>query len=392
MPTTTTTNSASTTAKGQNATRSAPRTDRLSAAFFGLLRTALGDTPGELAELNTEEWKGLYNLAARQSLLGIVFYTLNRAYPDAEKIIPKQVYLKWYYQAQGVQALNRKHYELSRRLTEMFAEKGFRTVILKGQGNSRLYPDKLIRQTGDVDIWVEGGREKVLTLLSQMNLLEGAKFLAHDVTLANRMFDAEVEIHFDYMKDSYNPFANRRLRRVLDRELGNAQAVGEGFNVPPFTFSLLMQLEHIRKHLLLYGVGFRQVVDYFVLLRASSGDERAAVAASLGRAGLGRIAGALMWVLTECLGLEPGYCLCAPDARRGRLLLKELFGDGNFGKFSERRRGPVFLWWIKNRLRLVRMLPFDFPEASWYLLRYWCAFAFEMPERIGAFFRYKRHK
>lgn len=342
--------------------------------------------------MNTEEWKGLYNLAARQSLLGIVFYALGRAYADVENRIPKQVYLRWYYQAQGVQALNRKHYELSRRLTELFAEKGFRSVILKGQGNSRLYPDKFIRQTGDVDIWLEGGREKVLMLLSQMNLLDGAKFLAHDVTLSDRKFDAEVEIHFDYMKDSYNPLANRRLRRVLDRELGNAQAVGEGFNVPPFTFSLLMQLEHIRKHLLLYGVGFRQVVDYFVLLKSASGDERAEVSASLRATGLRPIAGALMWVLTECLGLEAGYCLCAPDARRGRLLLKELLGDGNFGKFSERRRGSVFFWWLKNRIRLVRMLPFDFPEVAWYLLRYWCKFAFEMPERIGAFFSEKSRR
>ena len=38
-------------------------------------------------------------------------------------------------------------------------------AILKGQANARLYPDKFSRETGDIDIWVEGGRESVLALL-----------------------------------------------------------------------------------------------------------------------------------------------------------------------------------------------------------------------------------
>ena len=41
----------------------------------------------------------------------------------------------------------------------------YQTAILKGQANARLYPDKHARQPGDVDIWVEGGRERVLALL-----------------------------------------------------------------------------------------------------------------------------------------------------------------------------------------------------------------------------------
>ena len=93
-----------------------------------------------------------------------------------------------------------------------------------------------------------------------------------------------------------------------------------------------MQLSHIRKHLLGHGIGFRQIMDYAVLLRSSLESERAEVSRALAATGLKPMAGALMWVLSECLGLKDEYLLCAPDSSRGRVLLGELSDDGNFGK------------------------------------------------------------
>lgn len=348
---------------------------------------ALGTAQGKPSEINAEEWKGLYKLAARQSLLGVVFYGLNKAFPDAERRVPKEVYLRWLYQAESIRGLNQKHYELSRQLTEDFTRRGFTPVVLKGQSNSRLYPDPFIRQTGDVDVYIPGGKKQVLAILREMALLDGASVSTHEVTLDKARFGAEVEVHFDYIQDCRNPFANRRLRRVLSNEIRNPVAVGEGFNVPTYKFSLLMQLSHIRKHLLGLGLGFRQVVDYFVLLRSCTEDERREVAALLGPCGLKPAAGALMWVLSECLGLEENDLLCSPDARRGRFMLRELLNDGNFGKFADRKRGSVFRWWVGNRLRLFRLLPFDFKEVSWYLLRYWGSFLFYVPARITAYLK-----
>ena len=385
------TNSALTLIKGRTATRSsAVRDNRLSAVFFDLLRTALGDAPGELVELNAEEWNGLYKQVARQSLLGVVFYGLQRVYPDIESRMPKDLYLKWFYQAEAIRGLNQTHYELSKKLTSLFAEQDARSVILKGQSNSRIYPDKFIRQTGDIDIWVAGGRDRVVSLLSQMGLLEKGKFSAHEVTLPRDVFGVDVEVHFNYIYDCRNPFANKRLKQILSCEIENPVAVGEGFNVASNKFSLLMQLSHIRKHLLGQGVGFRQIMDYAVLLQASKESERAEVSEALAKTGLRPMAGALMWVLSECLGLKDEFLLCAPDASRGRVLLAEMSDDGNFGKNAKRKRGGVFMWWVRNRLRLVRMLSFDFPEVSWFLLRYWGVFLYYIPKRLYLLYKYKR--
>ena len=85
----------------------------------------------------------------RQSVLGLAYPVVAE---PAVLGLPKELCLKWFYQAEAIRALNQKNYELSRELTEKFAEQGARTAILKGQANSRLYPNKFIRQTGDVDL------------------------------------------------------------------------------------------------------------------------------------------------------------------------------------------------------------------------------------------------
>ncbi len=307
--------------------------------------------------------------------------------------MPRQLYLKWYYQAEGVRSLNERHYACSRELTQKLVAEGCQSFILKGQANSLLYPDKFIRQTGDIDIWVSGGRERVLELLRKMDLLEDTKISSHDVLLPKKVFGEEVEVHFGFGVDRCSLFANKRMLAFLDVESHNLTPVPEGFYVPFKKFALVMQLSHIYKHMLGLGVGMRQLVDYFMLLRASSSEERAEIASLLGSMNLRRFAGALMWVLSECLGLESEFLLCAPDARRGRILLREIMRDGNFGKFADRRRGSVWRWWLKNRLRLVTFLPFDFSEVLWFLLRYWTSFVFLTPQRILALRRYKtRHK
>lgn len=317
----------------------------------------------------------------RQSVLGLAYPVVVE---PAVQGLPKELCLKWFYQAETIRALNQKNYELSRELTEKFSEQGARTAILKGQANSRLYPDKFVRQTGDVDLWVEGGRERVVDLLSRMGLLENVQFSKHEVTLPTSAFGIDVEVHFDCIYDCRNPFANRRLKRVLAEELQKNELVPEGFYVPTNKFALLMQLSHIRKHFIGLGVGLRQLVDYFVLLRSASVAERAEVSALLKPLGLAHFAAAVMWILSEKLGLQPDCLLCPPDANRGRVLLREVFADGNFGKFSERKRGSVYLWWLRNRLRVFGLLRFDFAEVSWHLLKYWASFLGLMPERLGA--------
>ena len=81
--------------------------------------------------------------------------------------------------------------------------------------------------------------------------------------------------------------------------------------------------------------------------------------------GLWGFAGAVMYVLREVMGLDEKRMICAPDERRGRLLLEEIMAGGNFGHYDERNHfGQGALWHNIQRFRRDwRMLRFYPSEA-----------------------------
>ena len=81
--------------------------------------------------------------------------------------------------------------------------------------------------------------------------------------------------------------------------------------------------------------------------------------------GLWKFAGAVMYVLREVMGLDEKRMICAPDERRGRLLLEEIMAGGNFGHYDERNHlGQGALWHNIQRFRRDwRMLRFYPSEA-----------------------------
>ena len=96
--------------------------------------------------------------------------------------------------------------------------------------------------------------------------------------------------------------------------------------------------------------------------------------------GLWEFAGAVMYVLREVMGLDEKRMICAPDERRGRLLLEEIMAGGNFGHYDERNHfGQGALWHNIQRFRRDwRMLRFYPSEAlseplfrAWHFLWRW---------------------
>ena len=154
-----------------------------------------------------------------------------------------------------------------------------KTAILKGQANARLYPYPWCRQPGDIDIWVDGGLIKVTDTLKKLKLIKGevAKYQTegtatleyHHIHLPKNEKGINIEVHYRPTSKNMNPFTNKRLQNVLEKEINKEnQLVEEGFRVPGLRFALLMQLAHIQAHLFSEGVGMRQIVDYYYLLRS----------------------------------------------------------------------------------------------------------------------------
>lgn len=357
--------------------------------FFALLCSAM--TGEQFDSVPTaEEWSEFYQMAGIQSVTGLCY----TAFPHLTKAQqpPVELMVRWMCEAEDIRRMNELQNQEAARLTRLFTEAGRRSAILKGQANARLYPDRLSRQVGDIDIWVEGGKKGVVALLMELGLVtelgstsvDGKPTASyHHVHLPPTKDHIVVEVHFRPSSGNFNPFTNRRLQRWLEQEIASScQPVDEGFNVPSVRFALMMQLSHVQRHFLVGGIGMRHVCDYYWLLKNSSEEDRLEVASHLSSFGLRYTASALMWVLHEVLHLDEGLMLCQPDSYRGEWMLREIMAGGNFGHHAEREKHGTLRRVSENKWRLLKLMRFDFWEVIWMEIHFWKAVISTLPTRI----------
>lgn len=357
--------------------------------FLALLRTAMTGEPFEPV-LSAQEWSELFKIAGQQSVMGVCYTAFSHLSKD--QMPPMELLVKWMAEAETIRGLNELLNQEAARLTQLFSEQGRKTAILKGQANARLYPDKLSRQVGDIDIWVEGGKKGVVALLMELGLVtelgstsvDGKPTASyHHVHLPPTKDHIVVEVHFRPSSGNFNPFTNRRLQRWLEQEIGSScQPVDEGFNVPSVRFALMMQLSHVQRHFLVGGIGLRHVCDYYWLLKNSTEEDRREVASHLSSFGLRFTASALMWVLHEVFHLDEDLMLCPPDSYRGEWMLREIMAGGNFGHHAGREKHGTLRRVMEGRLRHLKLMRFDFWEEFWVEVNFCKAVITTLPTRI----------
>lgn len=335
--------------------------------FFELIQVALGVRVSLSLSPAAEEWKMLYDIAKKQSLVGICFAGVQKlgegGVETSETLetswnIPELLYLTWMGMAAKIQQRNEMVNRQCVEVQQMIEKEDFCTYIMKGQGNAALYHDnlKLLRQSGDIDIYLEGGFEKVNGFVQRTcptNEINELEIHYHCLP------DTEVEIHYRpfIMR---NPFKNRRLQRFFneamrfDNKLDLPNGAG-AINVPTAEFNLVHQMVHIAHHLYTDGIGFRQLMDYHFVVKHEMEVEKGLsvreVKKVISELGLARFASALMWVLGHVFGLNREQMLWQPNEKDGRLLLNEVIKSGNFGHMDETKADLSNKWksfWYVN--------------------------------------------
>lgn len=120
---------------------------------FELLQVAL-DTRSSLTKVPTApEWELLFAESQKQAIVGVMAMGLERL--PVEQRPPITIILKWIGLAEMVKSRNQEMNERCQAIEQLFSDAGFDHCILKGQGNALLYPNPLVRQSGDIDIWVK---------------------------------------------------------------------------------------------------------------------------------------------------------------------------------------------------------------------------------------------
>ena len=235
--------------------------------FIDFLRFSIGsvkEIPGSLKEA---DWQELYAIAKKQCLVGILFDGIKKL-PAEHVGMKKELLLQWMAESQMLENANVRLNDAAIQVSEWFRKKGFRTCILKGQGNALMYPNPYSRTPGDIDIWVEGGDKRVISFVRSISPHEKACY--HHIEFPSYK-GIEVEVH-------YRPsfllcfWHNRKLQkyyeRVKEEQFSHRVMLGEQgeIAIPTAEFNLIFQLTHIYAHLMNEGIGLRQLVDYYYVL------------------------------------------------------------------------------------------------------------------------------
>ena len=332
-------------------------------------------------------WADLLQFAKKQSVVGVYWQGVKRMSVLETNRPSEDDVMDWMVEVSKIAKRNRKVNATAVKVVRDFQQKGFKTCVLKGQGNALLYPDPLSRTPGDIDIYVhpKGHGEDWINDEAAVNRVIGyckgldasARAVYHHIDIP-AVDKVPVEVH--YRPTWMNaPAHNRRLQKTLAALLSQAGGtehvtlpgdVGQ-IVIPGFRFNVIFQLSHILNHLLHEGVGLRQLIDYYYLLRSHEckENERAWLNKKLKDCGLWRISGAVSWMLSVELGLPQTSLVTPPNELYGKQLMREMIAGGNFGKYDRRLLSGVsntkFTTNIQRLVRDARMAMYYPSECLW---------------------------
>lgn len=362
--------------------------------FFSLLRFAIG-TSHSLPSMTYAEIKGIYDIAKKQSLLGIIFIALDKSGLKPTDIDKHQnefedLLMEWMGDKVKITRRNEKLNNDVAEVTDWFNKQGYETCLLKGQGNALLYPNPLLRTCGDIDLWVKPKVSKGLDndinniiLFVRKNASSKCRAIYHHVD-GLEWNGTEVEVHYrpHFMQNFVN---NARLQRCFldnaDEQFAHFVNIGDKkVAVPTPSFNIVFQISHIYQHLFKEGIGLRQVLDYYYVLKSYAeivDKDNIDWDKTLTYLGLKNITAAIVWILINKFSMNTDWTIVPPDGKRGRFVLNEILQSGNFGKYDERnaRFGHSKIGKNVQRLsrdlRLVRYFPSE--ALSEPIFRLWHA-------------------
>lgn len=332
--------------------------------FIELIQVALGNRDSLSRVPSAVEWGVLYKESIKQTVAGIAFEGVKKL-PDTQRP-PQMLLFEWIALSEQIRQRNKQIDKQTREIWSHLKKDGLDSAILKGQGIATLYGELApYRQSGDIDIWVKGGYKAVCDYVQQTLPTDD---LAYHRFHYPYFEDTEVELH-------HRPTLMRNL--LDDRKLAKwynsfgadsfIYLENKGFAVPSLEFNRIFILTHIYRHFLFEGIGLRQMMDYYFVLRAQNDGSchMDDVRRALHELRLTRFAEAMMWILNTQFGLEEKYLICGMNEKEGRFVLSEVCQTGNFGH-SDTRYKYKFLFKLRRQIAHGAHLLLHYPsEVVW---------------------------
>lgn len=307
--------------------------DKTLQALFALLQAGIWGIFDEAAAsafpLSAGEWERVFTLARQQTVTGIAFRGLD--FLPEEAAPPMGIMAKWMAHADRIEQSNRVMNETVAKLYGYFASAGVEAVLQKGQGVAAMYPEPLLRECGDIDLYFPG-HDGVSDPLAG---IDGAVRERQPDYSWSYIVDGIIVEHHTDLLDIQSPRAKRYVQKLI-KEKGFEQVVtadGVEILVPAPEVNLLLLSSHILKHAFGVGIGLRQFCDYAVARRYYEG----------------RVNEEEMREIWRMTGLEKWQDLLEGFlVKKTGVLLDIVLKGGNFGVYSKDRENVPRARWARK--------------------------------------------
>lgn len=397
--------------------------------FYELLQISLSTRDSFTTLPTTEQWAEIFNEADRQCVLGIMCVGVEKVVQrcgglEKSRIDP-DLFATWYSYTQKTKERNLELNRKSAWLQNWLSKQGFSSCILKGQGNALMYPDPLLRTSGDIDVWMwkkeydeshltgrysgSQNREDIVQwVLGKMNG-KYAEIAVHHVQM-EPLGGVEVEGHYwpnfffsrPRMKDFERYCEEEHLRQMTnwkplplslsdvvsenvgslnttsENKTSNASSVNDPLkriSAPTPEFNMIFQLLHVMRHLFHDGIGLKQMIDYYWLLNSQEMDMEE-VRRLVRRFSLTHIVEGMMWMMHHVLGMPEERLPFPMDEKVGRILLSEIDRGGNLGwddlglhQWRFKSSLQMFIWRTYRDITLIRICPSEVLWSPYF--RFW---------------------
>ena len=311
--------------------------------YLSVLRAALWEKDRlsgvDPASIDGQLLEEVMRLATNQTTRGLIFdFLLRSGCP-----VPAEASAQMQQTLYQILSTHRRLDAAISRIVSALLRAGIPCVLLKGQGVARNYPNPLLRECGDIDLYIGPERleEAVRILTPLADKVDGQLLGKHWQLWTD---GAEIELH-QYTMIPETRHLTRYYRAIesngLSCGLVTLNFSGVSVNTPNDTFNAFYLFYHAWHHFTGNGIGFRHLCDWVRLLhvhRESIERERLlAMLTGMHLLGPWRLFG---FIAVHDLGLPQAEFPFYDETRlrKSRRILNLILSDGNFGRGARNRR------------------------------------------------------
>lgn len=263
--------------------------------------------------------------------------------------------VRWINTLIGIENKNRKIDVLAEKIVSSLNAEGMNAEVFKGVSVAKWYRNPLARSYGDIDVVITEGFENVVNILERKKI----PFTVEHQDIVCNIEGISVEFH-PQREYVYCTKDNRTLQRLVN-DFPNSNEV-----------YLACIIVHLRRHMLTYGVGMKQVCDVAVMLKNANLDMDF-MAEIIRKLHMERFCAALFGFIKRRFRVESFPI--APDCGSSSFFIEEtVWRDGYMLKKEREERaigissvkrvtGNVWFW-IRRCVRMSGIMP---REAVWFL-------------------------